>query len=190
MPTYTASIAASTDDADQGGSTVSTTGANLNANSATQWAGYRFLNVTIPPGSTVTASTIELEFISGSFDDPDVTIYADDTDDAPAFTTTANDISNRTATTATVTWTASYIGTGIKTSPSLTTIIQEIIDRPGWASGNAIAIIYVGRSSASFIRTRAYDAGSGTPAKLNITYTPPAGGGQPPRSMHQFRQRL
>ena len=190
MSTFTATITASSDDADQASSTVDITGGALNANATTQWSGFRFLNVTIPPGSTVTASTLELDFFSGSFDDPDLTIYAHDTDDAPTFTTTANDISARTPTTATVTWTASSIGTGIKTTPDLKTIIQEIIDRPGWTSGNDIAILYVGRSASSFARVRSLDAGTGAPAKLNITYTPGSGSsGQPPRTLHQFRQR-
>lgn len=188
MATYSASVAASTDDADQVGSTVDISGTTLNANSASQRIGLRFTSVTIPPGATITAATLDLEFTSSSFDDPDVTIYGDDTDSAATFTATSNDISNRTQTTATVNWTASSVGTGIVTTPDIATIIQEIIDRAGWSSGNAVAVVIKGNGSSSFIRIRAYD-GAGTPVKLNITYTTGGGSGQPPRTMHQFGQR-
>lgn len=188
MPTFTATVNASANDADQAGSTMDITGSALNANSATQYVGYRFTNVTIPAGSTITAATLNVEVYSGSYDDPDVTIYADDSDSAAAFTTTANDISGRTQTTATTAWNATAIGTGIKTTPDFKTSVQEVIDRAGWASGNAMAIIYKG-NSGSAIRTRAWDAGTGSPAEISITYTAPAGGGQPPRTMHQTRLR-
>jgi len=190
MATYSASITASTDDAAENSGTVDLTSNALSANTTNHWIGLRFLNATIPPGSTITAASLDVELTSGSFDDPDLTIYGHDTDDATTFTTTTNDISGRTQTTAATTWTASSLGTGVTTSPSITTIIQEIIDRPGWSSGNDIAILINGRTSSSAFRIRSQDAGSGTPATLNVTYTPPAGGGgQPTRTLHQFRQR-
>ncbi len=188
MATYSASIAASTDDADQGGSTVDTTGTTLNANNSNQYIGLRFTSVTIPSGSTITAATLDLDIQSASYDDPDTTIYGDDTDNASTFTTASNNISGRTATTASVTWTASNIGAGVKPTPDIATVIQEIIDRAGWSSGNALALIIKGNGTTSFLRTRAYD-GTGSPAKLNVTYTTGGGSGQPTRTLHQFRQR-
>ena len=52
MTTFTASVAASSDDAQESGGTVLIDGTNLNANAATQISAVRFQNVTIPPGST------------------------------------------------------------------------------------------------------------------------------------------
>ncbi len=189
MTLFTASVNASANDASQAAGTVDISGGALNANAATHYVGYRFTSVTIPPGSTITAATLDLEVYSGSFDDPDVTIYADDSDSAAAFVASSNNISGRTATTATTTWTDSSIGTGIKTTPDFAATVQEIIDRGGWASGNAIALITKGNSGSSALRTRAWDAGTGSPAALSITYTAPSSGGQPPRTMHQFNQR-
>lgn len=189
MATYSATITASSDDAAQAAGTVDLTGVQLNANAATHYIGGRFLNVTIPPGSTINTATLDVYITSGSFDDPDVTIYAHDTDDAATFTTTTNDISNRTATTATTIWTATALGVGADTSPDFAAVIQEVIDRAGWSSGNDIAIILKGNSGSSNFRVRAYDDGGGSYMTLNINYTAPAAGGQPPRTMHQFRQR-
>ena len=189
MATYSASTAASTDDGQEAAGTVSLGGSNINANSASQYIGLRFLNVTIPNAATIDAASLDLYFVSTSFDDPDVTIYAEATDDAATFTTTTNDMSGRASTTATVNWTASSLGTGIKTTPSIATIIQEIVNRAGWVSGNDIALLLKGNGSSSFIRVRAYDDGGGAYPTLNITYTVGGGGGQPPRTMHQFRTR-
>mgnify|MGYP001399908884 CR=1 FL=1 len=153
MPTYTASIAASTDDADQAAGTVSLTGTTINVNGTGQYGGLRFTGVTIPQGATIDSATLDVEIISTTYDDPDLTIYAEATDDAATFASSSNNISGRTSTTATVTWTATAIGAGVKTSPSIAAIIQEIVNRPGWVSGNNIAIIINANSSASFFRS-------------------------------------
>lgn len=171
MATYSASITASTDDADQASGTVDLTGTTINVNGTGQYGGLRFTGVTIPQGATIDSATLDVEITSTTHDDPDLTIYAEATDDAATFTSSSNNISGRTSTTATVTWTATSIGAGVKTSPSIAGIIQEIVNRPGWVSGNDIAILMNGRSGASFFRIRTINAGSGSPAKLDITYT-------------------
>ena len=171
MATFSASTAASTDDGQEAAGTVSLGGSNINANTAAQYIGLRFLNVTIPKGATISAASLDLYFVSTAFDDPDVTIYAEATDDAATFTTTTNDMSGRTSTAATVNWNASSLGTGVKTSPSIVSIIQEIVNRAGWVSGNDIVILLKGNGSSSAIRVRAYDDGGGSYPTLNITYT-------------------
>ena len=85
---------------------------------------------------------------------------------------TNNNVSSRTSTTATVTWTATSIGAGAKNAPELKTVIQEITDRAGWSSGNALALIIWGRSGASLLRWNQYDNGSGA-SSLSIDYTDP-----------------
>lgn len=171
MATFSASIAASTDDADQAAGTVALTGTTINVNSTGQYGGLRFTGVTVPQGATIDSATLDVEITSTTYDDPDLTLYGEATDDAATFASSSNNISGRTSTTATTTWTATSIGAGVKTSPSIAGIIQEIVNRPGWVSGNNIAIIINANSSASFFRIRTYNAGSGSPAKLNITYT-------------------
>ena len=61
---------------------------------------------------------------------------------APAFSTAAKDITNRTPTKAQVKWT---IPTGLANdtkfqSPDISSILNEIMSQAGWASGNAIVI--------------------------------------------------
>ncbi len=188
MSIYNATITASSDDARETGGSVALTGANITFQANNHYGGLRFVNVTIPQGSTINSATLTVTLPSGSFDDPNLTIWAHDTDDAPTFTTGASDVSGRAATTATTTWAATNLGTGAKTSPSLAGVIQEIINRPGWAGGNDLALILKGNATDAF-RFNAQDGGGADYATLNIDYTTGGGGGQPARTMHQFRQR-
>ena len=173
MATWSGTIAASADDAAQAPDTsVSITSVVMNANSASQGGGMRWPNVTIPQGATINSATLTITVLNTSFDDPDVSIYGQAADNAAAFAATNNNVSSRTSTTATVTWTATSIGAGAKNAPELKTVIQEITDRAGWSSGNALALIIWGRSGASLLRWNQYDNGSGA-ASLSIDYTDP-----------------
>ncbi|MCW5865412.1 MAG: hypothetical protein KIT52_20160 [Anaerolineae bacterium] len=188
MTTLTRSIAASSDDAQETSGTMALTGANLNANSASQIIGLRFTNITIPPGSTINSATLTVYVTSGSYDDPNLTIRGSGEADPTTFTSAANDITDRWKTSAAVSWNAGNIGAGAKNSPDLATLITEILAISGWASGNDMNFYITGASGSAF-RINAYDNGSDIP-QLTINYTEPAAGGQPPRAMHQIRMRL
>ena len=179
MATFNTSVAASSDDARQSGGsgTMNLTGSTINSGATNTWIGLRFTNVTIPAGSTINSAYISVR--TTTEDDPDLDIYGEDTDDAATFTTTNNDISGRTLTTAKVNWTATNIGTATWcNSPDIATVIQEIIDRAGWSSGNDIAII-LDTLSASGMIIRAYDGGTGDYPSITIDYTAPSSGSNP-----------
>ena len=113
---------------------VDVTGGVLNANAATQYIGLEFVDASFADlkGTTITNAYLELYYTSGSSGSPDVTIYGHDADYSSAFLGATYEISGMAQTTAGVTWSASNIGTGWKTSPDIKTVIQEIIDRAGW----------------------------------------------------------
>ena len=187
MTIFTTSVAASTDDAQETAGTVITNGANLNANSATHLIGLRFTGVTVPPGSTINAAYLTLYVTSTSYDDPDVTLRGSGEANPATFNTTTNHLSDRAKTFAAVTWTATALGAGNENTPELKTLVEEMIAIPGWASGNAMAF-YITGAAGSALRFTAFDNGSGIPS-LTIDYTAPSAGGQPRRTMHQFRFR-
>jgi len=127
--------------------------------------------------------------ISGLFDDPNLTIYGEDVDDAAAFAASSYNISGRSLTTASVLWySAIGLGTGVKTSPDFKSVVQEIVDRAGWNSGQDMVVIFKGIAGAAF-RVRTYDSGSGSYGTLNVTYTEPSGGAIVPLVVHHFRQQ-
>jgi len=179
-------IAAGADDGRETGAGVveltSATGVIMPASSTGYWAALRFLNVTTPEKATVSASTLSLYFYDTSNDSPDVDIYADDADNSAALVETDTNISARTKTTAKTTWTATNQNTGWITSPDLTAVVQEVIDRDGWVSGNALTLLLDARTVSNSIRFRSYEFDSALAAKLDITYT------EPVRSPPPFRR--
>lgn len=133
--------------------------------------GFRFQNVTIPPGSTIN-SAVFVPYVQAS-DDPSCEIHAEDIDDSPSFETN-QDVTGRTVTTAFSDWLGDNIGGGRKNSPDIAAVIQEVIDRPGWASGNALSIITVPKLAQTHAFTcGVYDADPTQSAQLEIDYTAP-----------------
>ena len=187
MTTFTASVAASSDDAQESAGTVLIDGTNLNANSATQISAVRFQNVTIPPGSTINSAYITVSITSTTYDDPAATIRGGAEANPATFTTAANHLTDRFKTSASVAWNDTGLGSGAENTPSLVTLVEEIIAISGWASGNAMAFYFTG-SATSSLRFNSYDNGSGIPS-ITIASTAPTGGSQPRRTIHQFRQR-
>jgi len=188
MATVVLNPASGTDDAHvlDNGSGYSDTGsfaeARSNASdSLRKNAGVRFLDATIPIGATIDAATLQPYLFSTSYDDVDVTLVGDDVDDAATFSSgdTPLDRIGGSATTASATWSATGLGTGYATSPEIKTIVQEIVDRAGWASGNAICLLLDAATGTNRrLRMRTYDNGiSGEYPKLDVTYTVAAGGG-------------
>lgn len=70
-------------------------------------------------------------------------IYAEDTDDADTFNTDANNITNRTRTSEYLPVQMESWTSGSHVYFNVTPIVQEIVDRPGFESGNYIALLLV-----------------------------------------------
>jgi PKD repeat protein len=143
-----------------------------------QHVGIRFVNVSVPQGATITNAWIQFRADEADNTALDIYIHGHDIDNAPIFTTANYNISSRTTTTATVTWSnpptwaVNDLGPNTAT-PALTNIVQEIVDRPGWASGNAMAFIFSDNGVDQDERVAdSYDGGYG--AILNIEYAIPA----------------
>lgn len=140
---------------------------------ATLTAFFRFLNVTVPQGAVASSATLTLN-ITNVAGTPNTTLYGVDADDAAAFADPGNLPSAATKTTASVDPDPAGTGSHVIT---ITTIVQEIVDRVGWASGNAMAFVAEG-NSGFFASWTAEDYGDalGAEATLDITYTVPATG--------------
>ena len=170
-------ISASDDDAEErisDGATSVTSGdlEMIEEASGDQEVGMRFLNLTIPKGAAITNAYIEFttqQVYSGS---TDLTFHAQAADDPTTFTTTNSDITNRSKSAASVTWNSvpawNTIGETHRT-PDLSAIIQETVDRSGWASGNALAVIVTGTGKRE---ADAYDTNPLAAPLLHIEYGP------------------
>jgi hypothetical protein len=189
MATVDLIVGASSDDAHEASTgTVSTNAGTLTVDAAGEYIGLRFNNVTIGQGDSIDAAELTVNVVTTAADSPNVDIHCEDADDAGAFSASSNNISSRARTSAKTTWSATNIGTGDHTQ-GIAAAVQEVIDRPGWASGNDLVVILVGLSGTDF-RINSFDNSTSLCARLDITYTSGGGGSsQPPRSMHQYRLR-
>lgn len=174
-PTIDLVVDASADDADEtaGGGSFSSTDTDLFMSSSTSAtfrynAGMRFVT-SIPQGAPINVGYITFRCTTTSVDDPNVDFYCEDVDNSANFSITP-DVTDRVVTTASVSYTATSIGTGDVNSPSLVGPIQEVVDRPGF--GGTITVIGKGKSdtSSSFV-IRSRDGSSTTCPRLHVEYT-------------------
>lgn len=142
-------------------------------------AGMRFTNITIPQGSTIDSAYLKIYAVASlSGETCNTKISAEDVDDADTFADDATIFDTRYSahTTAMVTWTvpAWTIDTWY-TSPDIKTVIQEIKDRPGSASGNDIVIFWEDfddlSSDVAYRRGESYEDLDENEAKLEVTWT-------------------
>jgi hypothetical protein len=154
------------------------------------WAGWRFTAIAINQGDTIDSGTL-LKVHVRVADGGGVTstVAADDVDDAPAFGNASRPpATSFTATTATV----SLDQTASSTLRSLDVeaIVQEIVDRAGWASGNDIrfgTVSHDPNTGTPFSFSSDREDTLSTEAVLEINFTAGAGGGTPVRLRRLMR---
>jgi len=115
-------------------------------------SGFRFPNVTIPAGMIIQEAYIEFTVDGPYTDELNVAFSGEASGNANPFSTTSRP-SNRPLTVASSTWsipsTDRWELGQLRDSPNLTAIVQEIVNRPDWISGNALAIIVKNAGPAS-----------------------------------------
>jgi|GEM_PF-6466093 len=135
----------------------------------------RWRNVTIPNGATITSAYVTLSKWSDITENLSLQIKGIDEDNTADFT---NDASSRSQTTAYVNWAIStdWSADTEKTSPDIKTVIQEIIDRAEWSSGNSLAIRVNdnGSSAGNYGQFNAYPDESSLAPQLTINYNDPS----------------
>jgi len=151
--TLQSSVSSSTDDAEErGDGSVSLKSSDLEFifDKSNQTVGIRFTNLNIPQDAIITKSYIQFKVDEDDFvADTLLTIEGEKTDNALTFTTATHNISSRSRTTASVSWspvrwdTIGVAGVDQRTS-DLTSIVQEIVSQIGWNAGNAMVFIVTG----------------------------------------------
>jgi hypothetical protein len=138
-----------------------------------QTVGLRFDNLDIPPDAVITAAWIEFTVDETDTVATTLTIKAQASDDAPTFTSARFDVSSRPTTTSTVSWSppawtvVEQSGPAQQTS-DLSALVQEVVSRPGWDEGNAIAFVITGTGKRT---AEAFESGASTAAVLHVEYT-------------------
>jgi len=144
----------------------------LTKDSSTQKIGIRFNTLTIPKNSTITKAYIEFHVDEKDNRSTYLVIQGEAHDDPPNFSSSNNNISQRNRTTQSKNWNPknwNHVGHKKKT-PELKNIVQEVIDRGGWNTGNAIVFIITGTGKRV---AESYEGSSNKAPLLHIEYTPP-----------------
>lgn len=140
-----------------------------------------FHDVTIPQGATITSAKIQFQKDSDGETRPcDAIFYAEDVDNAtdPSSGLADNWIDNATVTTAEVNWSLpSWSGDTVgdqganQLSVDFASVIQEIVDRGGWTSGNDINILMKTGTNKGEAEAEAHDGDPTGAPEITIEYT-------------------
>jgi hypothetical protein len=176
---YHAHVAASLDDG------MNTSSVSQFANGSVIWgqpyawsyyrAFFRFVNVTIPQGSTITAAYLTFVADANYNNTHNTTIYGEQNNNAATLSTFA-DLNARTLTSTSVVWSeGAWTAQQSYDSDDISTIIQELLDDYSGLTNANIAIILhaAGAGYGNQHGCKSYDLSSTLCAALTITWTEP-----------------
>ena len=138
----------------------------------TQTVGLRFAGVNVPVGATILTAYVQFVTDEVSTAATSLTIRCQAADNAPTFTTADRNISSRTLGSGSAAWSPAAWNTvgaaGVEQrTPDLDTVIQQVVSRSGWASGNAIVLVITGTGKRV---AGAFEAGLTFRPVLHIEY--------------------
>ncbi len=175
--TATSVISSSANDAEEsaaGDVNLDSTDLELVADGArgNQTVGLRFSPLAVPRDALIASASIQFTADEAQNAATSLIIRAHAADNAPAFTTMAGNLSSRPRTGAFVPWAPSAWDTADERgapqrTPDLAQVVQEVVSRTAWNSGNALAIVINGNGHRT---ADAFDDTSAQPAQLTVNY--------------------
>jgi hypothetical protein len=160
------SVAASADDAEESASgsvTLNSSDLELVFDKSNQTVGLRFAGVGVPRGASIVTAYVQFEVDEVSTAAASLAVQGQAADNPGTFTSPTGNVSARPRTSASVAWsppawpTTPVAGPDQRT-PDLSAVVQEIVNRPGWATANALVILVTGagrRTAEAFDGTAA-----------------------------------
>jgi hypothetical protein len=181
-------IATSSDDAEEAGNGthdvfLSSPDLELIDDGDAQLVGMRFPALDIPRGARLLDAWLQFQADGSTSAATSLVIRAEASDDAPTFTRTRRDLSDRLLGAASASWTPPAWNSGAQgeaqRSPSLVNVVQEVVDREGWARGNDLVLVIAGSGQR---RAESYDGILAAAPLLHVEYQVEGGGppGPPP----------
>ena len=186
-------LACATDDAeerlDTGAVSLGSSDLEFVRDTANQLVGMRFIGMDIPYAAVIENAWLEFTTDETGSEPTALTIQGQAADNAATFTSATGNISGRPRTAAAVNWTPGpwdRVG-AMHQSADFAAPIQEIVDRPGWQSGNALALLvsgsgrrvavsYDGRSTdAPLLRVAWHEAPAIAVSTTNVSVYAPQG---------------
>lgn len=158
-----------------------------------RWGGaYRIPNVTIPQGATINSAYASLAIYFSAYKYPVDSVACEDVDSAtliladPGYKNLSNRWDNRTD--AVILW-DDEVNAGASardSTPNISSLIQEVVNRPSWKSGNALILLFkctIVDNDSSYYETYSWDTDpqGNYGCSLFVDYTP--AGVEPKRIM-------
>lgn len=180
MATFSARIVATGDDVTSipqySAATDVALGIGLGANGANDldWMGLRWPAVAVPPGATINSATLTtIVRTSGVFQwQNGARWYGDKVANAPAWTASRPDQISKTAASDVIAGSGAAAETVV--THTITAIVQELVNQPGWASGNAMRFAGdPGQTAPGFAFFYDYVDAAAKAAVLTIDFTAP-----------------
>ena len=174
--TFERRIQAGTDDAEEsasGSMYLNSSDLELVYDGANQTVGLRFGALPIPNGATVTRAYVQFATDEAQMEATTLLLRGQAVDNAVTFASGSGNISGRPRTAASASWTpptwtvVDEASAGQRT-PELSALLQEIVNRPGWASGNALALIVTGSGHRT---ARAFEGSAAGAALLHVEFS-------------------
>jgi len=133
-------------------------GRNSAENEDKQLVGYRFDELNIPQGATITSAVIDFVAQSDSKGDSELIFQIEKTDDATIFQANDKNISDRPVYGDTVDWKPEvWTANETYTTVDLSNLVQQVVNRPNWCGGNALGFrIIRQRCVESVVRCNQY----------------------------------
>jgi hypothetical protein len=169
-------VSASSDDAEEsssGSMYLTSSDLELTYETTQQKVGMRFNDIGIPQGAYIINAYIQFQVDESPSDPASLVIQGEDIDNAQTFTSADGDISSRARTAAIVNWTPApwpnvgEAGDDQKT-PDIAPVIEEIVGRQGWTSGNSLVIIVTGTGERV---AESYNGNSSGAPLLHVEYS-------------------
>lgn len=136
-------------------------------------AAVRFDKLPVEPGELIITAEVQFTSVDDQKDATTITIWAEAADHAATYSTGLWDIGSRPRTALQTTWSPGTWTTGergpAQRTPNLAALMQEVIDRPGWA-GQAVAFFLEGTAERN---ARTLDHSTAAAPVLHLTYTAP-----------------
>lgn len=134
----------------------------------------RFVALNVPQGATITSAVLKVNATGLSGSIPQMKIDAEKNINAAAPTSRSN-VNAKVHTTANVLWTpATWVVGQWQTSPSLVSVVQEIVNQPTWVEGNAIQMFMLDNQAGNVTGQLSFQSFEGDPtlsANLVVTWS-------------------
>jgi hypothetical protein len=171
-------VTAGSDDAEErmsSGGSINLTSSDLELTedgTRLQVVGLRFRNLDVPREALILGARVQFTADETDSVATSLTIEGEASDDATTFVEVDGDVTSRPRTSHAIAWepppwTSPGAAGPDQRTPELAAVVQEIVDRPGWSAGNALALLISGSGHRT---ASAYDGSAGQAAILEVSY--------------------